>query len=327
MLRSLSLFSGCLGLDLGMEMSGIRTVAYVDKDPVCRRTIAHNRPNVPVFDDVFSMTMRSFAKKAKVDVVVGGPPCQSFSTIGRRRFLEDPRGQAVLGFVEVIEFLQPSFFVMENVQGIISAKHGGVVDQLQTRFSKAGYNTKWDLLNAVDFGVPQSRKRFLMIGYRGRHSIIMPSPIHGVNTLYEAIGDLEDLDRDTLAFPASIAKVMPKIPEGGCWKSLPPEERARVMGNATLSSGGLTAFYRRLSYSKPSPTLLTSPVQRATTLCHPKKNRPLSVAEYKRIQCFPDDWKVAGSLRDQYRQLGNAVPVLFGKAIGKALVKMAKGLE
>ena len=323
-LKSLSLFSGCMGMDLGMELSGIEAIAFVDKDPACIETITQNRPNAIIFDDVFSNEMIAFAKKHRIDLVVGGPPCQSFSTIGKRRFLKDDRGRAMLGFVSVVKAVRPSFFALENVPGLVSADKGGILLQIQLEFESLGYCVAWGIYNSAAFGVPQSRKRLVMIGRKGKVPVdMLKSPVHyGVCTLRKAIEDLENNPGELLEFPKSIARVMPKIPEGGCWKSLPAKERKKAMGNANLASGGLTAFYRRLDYDKPCPTLLTSPVQRATTLCHPIKTRPLSVSEYKRVQCFPDDWKISGTIRDKYRQIGNAVPVLFGKAIGNAIVNM-----
>lgn len=300
-------------------MAGIVATTFVEQDLACQKTIKSNRPNAVLFDNVFSQDLLSYAKKLCPDVVVGGPPCQSFSTIGRRKFLDDERGQTILGFIEVVETSLPKFFVLENVQGIVSANNGKIIKGIQKRFEQSGYTVVWKILNAANFGVPQIRKRFVMIGFKGG-SFTFPEGDDTINILRDCIADLEEFPGEYMEFPNSIGSVMPNIPEGGCWKSLPKSEQNKVMGNATRSSGGLTAFYRRLDYGKPSPTLLTSPVQRATTLCHPRKNRPLSINEYKRIQCFPDNWKIEGTLRDKYKQLGNAVPVLLGKAIGKAIV-------
>jgi len=318
-LRSLSLFSGCQGLDLGMEKKGIKACAFVDSDSTCRETIRINCPRAIIFKDVFDSEVLNFARNTQIDVVVGGPPCQSFSTIGKRDFLHDPRGKALLGFIAVVKAACPEYFVLENVQGIISAEKGKIIRQLRSHFVRLGYNVSWSLLNASDFGVPQLRKRFVMLGCKSR-LLHMPIPKVKPKTLREAICDLEEHPGSFSPFSDAMQEVMSHVPEGGCWRDLPTKMQDKSMGNANRKSGGLTAFYRRLAYNKPSPTLLTSPTQRATTLCHPKQTRPLSVLEYKRIQCFPDNWKLAGSTRSQYRQLGNAVPVLLGKAIGNMLI-------
>jgi DNA (cytosine-5)-methyltransferase 1 len=218
---------------------------------------------------------------------------------------------------------KPTFFLLENVPGIVSARRGRIVADLQHRLAKLGYQVAWSLLNAVDFGAPQRRIRFFMLGSRVCHPIF-PFPANNapVRTLRQSIFDLEDNPGECLQFPPSLAKWMARIPEGGCWRCLPPRLRKQAMGKADLSSGGLTAFYRRLSYDKPSPTLLVSPVQRATTLCHPRRDRPLSVTEYKRIQCFPEEWAIEGNVREKYRQLGNAVPVLLAEAVGRMIMRM-----
>ena len=315
MITSLSLFSGAGGLDLGLELAGIKTKVYVDKDKHCRSTILKNRPNAVVYDDVFN---KDILKYKDVDIVVGGPPCQSFSTIGNRKFLNDIRGKAMLGFVEVVKSIKPQVFLMENVQGIVSAD--GVLDHLIELFSKIGYEIDWKILNAADFQVAQIRKRFVMIGTKGK-KIELSKIQHSTKTviLKEVIEDLENNPGECAVFSKSMAKFMQKIPEGGNWKNLSCKDQDEAMGKADRQSGGLTAFYRRLSYDKQAPTLLTSPTQRATTLCHPSKDRPLSISEYKRIQCFPDNWIVEGSTSDKYRQFGNAVPVSMGKALGKLI--------
>ena len=318
-MRSLSLFSGCMGLDLGLELSGIETVAYVDKDPACRATIRLNRPDAVIFEDVFDPAVVAFARRKRVDLITGGPPCQSFSVAGRRRFLDDERGKAMLGFVSVVEQVRSPFFLMENVQGLMSANGGRVIAELQDRFAAAGYQTSCGVLNAAEYGVPQARRRFIMIGHRGAE-VEMPQGNEPTRTLQHAIGDLELSPGEGLNFSPSMQTIMEMVPEGGCWKSLPKRLQDKLMHNVNIHSGGLTSFFRRLQYKKPSPTLLTAPTHRKTTLCHPRQTRPLSVAEYQRIQCFPDDWKVHGSTRDKYRQLGNAVPVLFAERLGDAIV-------
>jgi DNA (cytosine-5)-methyltransferase 1 len=115
------------------------------------------------------------------------------------------------------------------------------------------------------------------------------------------------------------------VPEGGNWRDIPAEYQELAMGGAYFSGGGKVGFYRRLSYDQPSPTLVTSPVQKATMLCHPTKDRPLSVHEYARIQQFPDDWKFIGSANDKYKQIGNAVPCGLAEAVGKAILATANG--
>ena len=118
-------------------------------------------------------------------------------------------------------------------------------------------------------------------------------------------------------------KFLKMVPEGGNWRDLPEDIIPIAMGGAYKSGGGKVGFYRRLSYDQPSPTVVTSPVQKATMMCHPTQNRPLSVKEYARIQQFPDDWVFTGTTAAKYRQIGNAVPVGLAEAIGKAVISVA----
>lgn len=324
-----SLFSGCMGMDSGLEKSGMNLLACVEKEASCRDTIRKNRPGVPIFEDITKVSVPELLKtigkkKGELFLLCGGPPCQSFSTIGKRGSVRDLRGKLLYEYLRILEGLSPEFFVMENVKGLLSSYKGKkpVLDSLLEALCKKGYgNTRFAVLNSADYGVPQKRERLLLIGSRSSSEILFPEPTHENQwvTLGESIRDLEDDPGPCGSFSDKMMSFLRKIPEGGNWKSLSTKDRKKAMGKANLSSGGLTAFYRRLSYDAPSPTLLTSPTQRATTLCHPRKNRPLSVVEYKRIQGFPDDWALCGSVAQQYRQLGNAVPVSLGEAIGRRL--------
>jgi len=328
-MECISLFSGCLGLDLGLERAGFDLLACVEKESSCRETIRKNRPGVPIFEDITKLSVRELLKasgrrKGQVTLLCGGPPCQSFSTIGRRGSVLDERGQLLFEYLRILEGVRPKFFVMENVKGLLSS-YGGkrpVLEDLLDRLADKGYtNTEFTVLNAADYGVPQKRERLLLIGSRLKGRIPLPEPTHGDSwvTLGDVIKDLEDDPGACARFSKKMLSFLRKIPQGGNWRSLSLKDRKKAMGNADLSSGGLTAFYRRLSYDLPSPTLLTSPTQRATTLCHPTQDRPLSVLEYKRIQGFPDDWALEGTLAQRYRQLGNAVPVGLGEAVGRRL--------
>ena len=144
-------------------------------------------------------------------------------------------------------------------------------------------------------------------------------------TLREAIEDLDDNVGLCAKFSPRILEFLKHVPEGGNWRLLPKDMVKEAMGGAYESGGGKVGFYRRLKYDEPSPTLVTSPIQKATILCHPTKFRPLSVREYMKIQQFPDWWNVQGATADCYRQIGNAVPIGLGKAIGSMLLSVAMG--
>ena len=170
-------------------------------------------------------------------------------------------------------------------------------------FNKLGYTTVYGVLDAVNYGVPQFRERLIIIGSRDHENIFLPMPSHFQmhqkkdylwHTLRDAIFDLEDNPGECTRFSNDRLDFLKMVPEGGNWKDLPPERIKEAMGGAYLSGGGKVGFYRRLSYDQPSPTLVTSPVQKASMLCHPTQDRPLSVSEYARIQQFPDDWVFGG---------------------------------
>lgn len=345
--KGISLFSGAQGLDLGLEMAGIQTAVGQDMEPSCVQTMAANgRRAIP--GDVRAIRAEDLLEasgmvRGEPFLICGGPPCQPFSTAGRRMGINDPRGSLFVDFVRMIDEIRPRFFVMENVKGLLSAKlrdTGGsasetkVLDIILEEFRRLRYKTVFGLLDAVNYGVPQFRERFVMIGSRDNEPIFLPVPTHFQKhqlpehrwmTLEQTIKGLESVPGECGSFPESRLQYLRMIPEGGNWKSLPPDTAEKAMGGAYRSGGGKVGFFRRLSYAQPSPTLVTSPTQKATMMCHPTQDRPLSVAEYARIQQFPKDWRIMGATQEKYKQIGNAVPVGLAKAIGDTIVAVADG--
>jgi DNA (cytosine-5)-methyltransferase 1 len=345
-----SLFSGAMGLDLGLMAAGLDVAVSQDYDKWCIETIRKNG-HVAVEGDIRELIrddpscefLLSAGKLRREDVfaVVGGPPCQSFSTAGKRRGVEDARGTLYEQFLHVVTTIRPRFFVMENVKGLMSMpsdpadkKSAPVMDAILEHFRKIGYHTVHGVVDAVHYGTPQFRERLVLIGSRDNEAIFLPAPTHfhmhqnpdmRWRTLHDAIGDIQEECGPHANFSSKIAHYLGMVPEGGNWRSLPAHETAEAMGGAYLSGGGKVGFYRRLSYSEPSATLVTTPIQKATVLCHPRETRPLSVREYARIQQFPDTWKFEGRIADCYRQIGNAVPVPLGRAIGQMLLSVALG--
>ena len=345
--KSISLFSGAMGLDLGLAQSGIDIVIGQDFDKACIQTMkANGRKGIA--GDIRELSsddllMQAEMKAGEPFLICGGPPCQPFSTAGKRLGINDPRGSLFREFVRMINGIRPRFFVMENVKGLMSSplkdENGKptstkVLDIILEEFRKLNYKTVYGLLDAVNYGVPQFRERFVLIGSRDNEDIFLPAPTHfhiHQNPLYrwKTLGDtikyLEDKVCECAEFSENRLKYLRMVPEGGNWKNLPADVIQEAMGGAYESGGGKVGFYRRLSYSQPSPTVVTSPVQKATMMCHPVKDRPLSVLEYARIQQFPDDWKIIGTTSDKYRQIGNAVPIGLAKAIGQTLIAVANG--
>lgn len=346
----LSFFSGALGLDLGLEKAGLNCLAVNEIEPIFCETIKKNI-NAKIYNtDIRNINPIELYKELNLSVnklflIAGGPPCQSFSSAGKLQGLDDHRGNVSLSYVEMIIKLKPTFFILENVRGLLTAeiknmteslapykkhvflnKKGGVLYLITKIFEENGYHVNFDLYNTAYFNVPQARERLIMIG-----SLIKKVPLlsatnsndkkHGLKpfkTFNDACSDL--VSETSIKFDAHRYEFLQKIPEGGNWKSLSIEDQKRAMGKSFFSGGGKSGFYRRLAGNQPSPTITTSPRMPATMLCHPSKLRPLSIEEYARLQTFPDHHKFAGNITQKYKQIGNAVPVDFGYAIGKHIL-------
>lgn len=353
---ALSFFSGAMGLDLGLEKAGfdIRLACEVDK--TCQKTIRANRPDLPLIGDIRSYTkddiLRLSGVSGEIDLIAGGPPCQAFSTAGARRGFEDERGNVFLVFIDLLRELRPRCIVIENVRGLLSAplkhtphaerdedwvegilgKPGGALLYIMEKLRKAGYSVSFNLYNTANYGVPQIRERVVMICSRDGARVPYLAPTadqygrFGLpvwKTFREAVEGLTECHH--AEFPEKRLKFYRLLGPGQYWKDLPEELQPEAMGRSFNVPGGRTGFYRRLAWDKPSCTLVTSPTMPATDICHPIEDRPLSVEEYKRIQCFPDAWIFAGDLVKQYKQIGNAVPVKMGEAIGRAVLNHLNG--
>lgn len=349
----ISLFSGAMGLDIGLQQVGLDVVIGQDFDPFCVETMKANGHNV-LGGDIREIKPEQLLEKAGLKVgepflICGGPPCQPFSTAGKRLGINDPRGSLFMDFIRMIDYIRPRFFIMENVKGIMSLplkqvpvadhdendseqKLGTVLDVILTEFNKLGYKTVYGILDAVNYGVPQFRERFVLIGSRDQEDIFLPIPTHFQihqdptyrwKTVGEAIADLENEEGECCVLTPERKEYLRMVPEGGNWKDLPKDIIPKAMGGAYESGGGKVGFYRRLTYAQPSPTITTAPAQKATMLCHPTKDRPLSVHEYARLQQFPENWVFVGTTAAKYKQIGNAVPIGLAEAIGKAVLAVA----
>jgi DNA (cytosine-5)-methyltransferase 1 len=357
-----SFFSGALGLDLGLECAGLKPLAANEFDPAACATIRRNRPNLRLYDcDIRLLTSARLIKDLGLQsgglfAVVGGPPCQAFSTAGTRLGLNDERGNVFLHFVNLIADLKPKYAIFENVRGLLSAplKHrphdqrgkafpplqddelpGGALLHIITLLEKSGYTTSFNLYNTANYGVPQIRERLVFFASRDGRSVPYIPPFHdehGRNglpywkTLRESMEGVGKTGIECGKFPAKRLRYFRMLRQGQNWRDLPSHLQREAMGASYEANGGKTGFYRRLGWDKPAPTLVSRPTMPATALCHPTKLRPLSVAEYAAIQTFPPDYSFEGKTDEKYRQIGNAVPVTFGKAIGEHLLKFDAGM-
>jgi len=341
---ALSFFSGAMGLDIGMEKEGICPLLACEIDKETRKTIHANKPDIALIGDIQDYSADRILEYARVpkghpiDIIYGGPPCQAFSTAGKQRGFEDERGNVFLTFIELAIELNPAYLVIENVRGLLSAGYpldtdmpavkGGALLHIIRRLKEAGYAVSFELYNAANFGAPQIRERVVMICKRGGKAVSFLSPTHAENglfnlpswiTLGDAICDL-NVEHHYVCFPEKRLQYYRMLTEGQNWRDLPDDVQPVAMGKSYTLSGGKTGFYRRLRFDRPSPTLVTHPAMPATDLCHPVEDRPLSIEEYKKIQGFPDDWVVCGSILDIYKQIGNAVPIPLGQAVGRTVI-------
>lgn len=354
--NTISLFSGAMGLDLGIEKVGFKIRVCVEKDKWAAQTIRANT-SIPVIErdinDVPTDEILAAAGIGRQDVtlVIGGPPCQAFSTAGKQKGFADFRGNVMLQYLRVVRDIMPEFFIMENVRGLQSAKlnsvpaeyaeyepikdvKGSAFHFMVAEFRKLGYSISHALLNAANYGVPEKRERIVVIGHRGER-VPIPSPTHSENgelgtkkwnTLRNCIGDMEHrTDLHYTELRKRSRPYMKILKEGQNRRNQPEDMAMQAMGKAYFLSGGKTGFLRRLKFDEPSPTLVTSPTMPATLLCHPTQLRPLSIEEYARIQQFPDSWTFNGRLETIYKQIGNAVPVGLGQAVGQQIMRFING--
>jgi len=351
-----------MGLDIGLEKAGINTILACDFDSASRQTISSNKKDIPVLDDILNYTAKDIREISgihnnKIDLIVGGPPCQAFSTAGKRKSFNDPRGNVFLYFIDIISDLKPRYIVIENVRGLLSAsiKHtphiertknykstidevpGSALMLIKEKLENIGYKLSFNLYNSANYGVPQKRERVVILGTLDSEEVQYLQPTHSINgeyglpkwnTFSSAVKDLHEKNMTGIQFPEKRVKYYKLLKPGQYWKHLPSESlKKEALGGAYFSGGGKTGFLRRLDWDSPSPTLVTHPAMPATDLAHPEINRPLSIEEYKRIQQFPDNWKIEGAILKQYKQVGNAVPVGLGFAIGKAIINHSKKIH
>jgi len=322
----LELFAGGGGLALGFQEAGFNTVGLVEIDKHCCNTLRTNRPNWNVIEEsvvtVAERGIRNYIHRGiEVDLLSGGYPCQAFSYAGKKLGLEDVRGTMFYYYAAILRDLMPKMFIAENVKGLVSHDGGKTLKTMIGVFEEIGYRVTYKVLNSVNYGVAQKRQRIIIIGIR--------NDIAGVDYKYPKAFDYIPNLRDVLVdvpnsigakYPETKRRVLELVPAGGCWRDLPEEIAKKYMGKSFYSGGGRTGMARRISWDEPCLTLTCSPAQKQTERCHPDEIRPFTVREYARIQSFPDEWEFTGPMGVKYKQIGNAVPVKFAKAIGLSII-------
>lgn len=333
---SVELFAGAGGLALGMHLAGFRHILLNEMDAIACRTLRRNHPEWNVLEgDIHNIDFTPL--RGRVDFLSGGFPCQAFSYAGKKGGLNDTRGTLFFELARAVKEIQPKVFMGENVKGLLSHDNGRTLQVIRNSITELGYTlVEPKVLKAVMYQVPQKRERLILIAIRndiaeGVH-FKWPDPYRRIMTLRDAFfcGDLFDNDvpvSEGQVYPAKKARVMAMVPEGGDWRDLPVEVQKQYMGGSFYLGGGKTGMARRLSMDEPSLTLTCAPAQKQTERCHPIETRPLTIREYARIQTFPDYWQFEGNLADQYKQIGNAVPVNLAFAIGRSLIRLFNDID
>ena len=315
---AIELFAGAGGLALGLEKAGIKTLAHIEFDKACCETLKTNRPgwNV-VCKDIHTVDFSRFINK--VDIVTGGFPCQAFSFAVKKLGFDDTRGTLFHEFARCVKETAPKMFMAENVRGLASHDKGRTLTTIISVLEALGYRTQQRILNAAYFGVGQKRERIVIIGIRNDENIkfTYPKAENKMTTLREA---LKKCPKSAgVEYSEKKKKVLSLVPPGGCWVDLPEDIAKEYMGKSYYSGGGRRGMARRISWNEPCLTLTCSPSQKQTERCHPEETRPFTIREAARIQSFPDDWIFCGGIGDQYKQIGNAVPVEMARRVSTEL--------
>ena len=345
----LDLFCGIGGLALGLHRSGFRAIGGIDNWTDAARTFEHNLGLPCLVTDLTKSGTADIehffgVRRQDIDVISGGPPCQGFSTVGRRDSL-DPRNVLWSHYRDIVADIRPAYVVIENVEGMLVMQSGKVIDSIVSGFAEIGYHMKFRMLRAADFGVPQLRKRTILLGWLdGLEPPLFPAPSHlGRHvTVSEAIFDLPPLasgesateycflptteyqrqrrsdstsvfNHEAARHPESLVALLKHIPDGGNRKSIPDDLQPK---------SGFHNSYARLSSRKPA-IAVTSNMRKPSSAraTHPLQPRGLTVREGLRLQSFDDTFIVLGSRTSQYLQVGNAVPPLLAEAIGREVLR------
>jgi len=324
--KYLEVCAGCGGLSYGLECSGLTGELLIEVDKNCVKTLKRNFDVEKIMEsDMRKVDCKKY--KGIVDFLVGGIPCQSYSMAGKREGLNDEeKGGLFYDYLRILDEIEPSMFMIENVEGLVSINKGETLKLMIKELEKREYNVDYKVLNSQYYNVPQKRKRLIIIGTSMDVKFEYPEPNEKILTMKDALKDVPE--SEGTKYSEEKKKVMELVPEGGCWINLPEDIKKKYMGNSLNSGGGKRGIARRLSWDEPSLTLTTSPCQKQTERCHPSETRPLKTREYARVQTFPDNFVFEGSISSIYKQIGNAVPCMLGYYLGcnikKALDEITK---
>ncbi len=347
-MKVIDLFCGVGGLSLGLEMAGFNAVLGLEKDEKIAEGYKVNFPKSRCLErDISTLSPEDYREilgDTDIDLIAGGPPCQGFSQKGKRLNLDDERNFLFKYYIDLVDSIKPKAFLIENVPNLLSTSNGYFYKEIQTALKAMGYTVSSKILNAKDYGVPQSRRRAFIIGIRGNTEFTFPTPLKKLVTVEDAIGDLPRLKSgeswDSLGYPNTAYSAFQKqirkkstninnhkstnhsdialerlamIPENGGKEYLPKEHLTKSIYSGT---------WTRLRSHEQAPTITTrfdTPSSGQFTL--PTQDRCLSIREAARLQSFPDWFQFTGTKSTQMLQVGNAVPPLLAKSIGTSLYK------
>lgn len=330
--KVLELFAGAGGLAVGMEKAGLKCVALNEIDKHACETLRKNRPNWNVLEgDIKNFNFSKYYNQ--VDVVTGGFPCQAFSYAGKRLGFEDARGTLFYEFARVVKEVNPPICIGENVKGLLNHDNGKTLQGMISILDEIGYKVvPIEVLKAINYKVPQKRERLILVGIRKDINLKYeyPKPYKKIYNLKDALKKGELFNTNVpksigVKYPESKKSVLDLVPPKGYWRDLPIEIQKDFMGASFYLGGGKTGMARRIGWDEPCLTLTCSPAQKQTERCHPDETRPFTVREYARIQTFPDNWEFSGPMAQQYKQIGNAVPVNLGCEVGYSIIQFLNG--
>ena len=332
----ISVFSGILGLEMGLHEAGFATKLAMDIDEGAKETVALNFPELDyVIKDIADVTPsfilgKAGFEKGEIDFLAGGPPCQPFSKSGLRKGLNDMKGLLFQHYIDLLVRLEPRAFILENVRGIASSRNGEDWNKILSEFRKTRYTLYWKVLDAANFGVPQFRQRLFLVGFKKRIRFSFPQKTHGhaseaggrlkpFVTVQDAIGDLQCV-RDYPPYRGKYAHLLKDIPEG-----LNYSYYCKERGYANPLFRWRSKFWNfllKIDRNRPSLTIQACPGNNTGPFHW--ENRKLGVSELKRLQTIPDWFEMNGSYVRKHRHIGNAVPPLLAYKIG---IQVAEALD
>jgi DNA (cytosine-5-)-methyltransferase len=346
----IDLFAGVGGLSLGFEMEGfdILLANEFDQSIATAYKENHKSTNVVVGDITSLDLSKVFGEYVnKIDVVIGGPPCQGFSQKGKRKTINDERNFLFKHYVEVVKFVKPKYFVMENVPNLLTAEKGFFLNEIKGLFKDYGYSIRYGILNAADYGVPQNRRRAIIIGKYLANPPELPLPCKQKLTIWDAISDLAYLESGEGEFEQEYRNSPKSDYEKKMRKEskilynhmatkhsalalerlslIPPNAGKEVLPKKHITKSVYSGTWSRMKQNDVAVTITTRfDTPSSGKFTHPFLNRAITVREAARLQSFPDTFKFIGSKMSQMKQVGNAVPPLLARKIAHVIMNDIK---